>query len=79
MILHGHYSEIEPAMESLLVANVFGEERVRIMRASRARLIEELDACYVHSLDQLRNYFASSLILLLYDVLCMLDVLSPGK
>lgn len=48
-ILHGYYLEIRPAIEFLVPVNASIEERIRIIRARRERLMDVRDSGYVYS------------------------------
>ena len=49
MIFYSCYPDIRFVIEPLILINASIEERVRIKRARRARLIEELDSYYMYS------------------------------
>lgn len=49
MIPYGCYLKIRPVIEPLVLVNSSIEERVRIMRARRVRLMEELNSYYMYS------------------------------
>lgn len=47
-ILHSHYPEIALVIEPLTLIDISIEARVRIMRARRVRLLEELESYYLY-------------------------------